>query len=803
MKLNFKQSAFALSFVATFLFIGIQNTQANIPSIGVQFSDGSCNIQVGTPQFTPVTGGDSAPASDSNSYQPNCIKTKLQSSGGSFDEDFRFAIRMGDTCGGPWGSWQYTPWASVGTGWSPWVAAPSKDPSCYQIRVEKRPLSTGGTLQDVQVGMQLGEYNPLLSPPPSSTGCTQHQMFSSGAWSGWGWAETHCRDGNISDTPDVARIYLKATVIAPLDAIPFSDNIPSSFTQKEEKTIGSDRNALSIVMKNTGRRWDSDQSAAQAGSAVGTCEVDTDGDGIFDAPNLLNSNVDKSCTLTYNFSSSKIRLKHITTSFNGVPQVVPYSKPVQITRFVRQYQYCPEPLDPNSDTNCTVGICPLQSRLIPFIKEAHAQLGCDSYLQYDQTQSGSGNVAQNETVSFPMDSLTAPENAGTYTESWKMIDTSNSTFFGTQFDKVISVASGLVATLDVSQRQFEFRSSSPTVGSALIMNAGSASSSMNVTCASSAPWLIIDSCPAGPYVAGDSSANQPFTVNVNTADATIQGEGTYNATINISGTPNTGTQSVGNTPVSVGITYTVPGPDDGGEESDYTLSTAPANQVVSPGDSADYDVWAAPEGTATADDIVQLDIAFPSGAGLSWRFTNSLGTWNTGQNPQMKLNGERATFTIFTSGSTPTQNHSFTLQSTGVTTNIKDIEHDARVSITPSRQDYGLQCPDTSQAPIAVAQGLSRTVSVSVISIKNFNQNVTLSTAPVYAWLTTTFTPNPVTVPANGLALSNLRFQPTESAPTGTYTIAVNGRNSNGNVESCNFRMAVTTSSGDIEEIIP
>ncbi|RJQ28884.1 hypothetical protein C4571_02480, partial [Candidatus Parcubacteria bacterium] len=77
------------------------------------------------------------------------------------------------------------------------------------------------------------------------------------------------------------------------------------------------------------------------------------------------------------------------------------------------------------------------------------------------------------------------------------------------------------ALLDVSKQQFVLSSDGPTGDVALVMNTGEAGSSFIVNCLSDRSWIVVDSCPSGPYVAGQASADQLLSASVATSSSAV------------------------------------------------------------------------------------------------------------------------------------------------------------------------------------------------------------------------------------------------------------------------------------------
>jgi hypothetical protein len=80
-----------------------------------------------------------------------------------------------------------------------------------------------------------------------------------------------------------------------------------------------------------------------------------------------------------------------------------------------------------------------------------------------------------------------------------------------------------------------------------------------------------------------------------------------------------------------------------------------------------------------------------------------------------------------------------------------------------------------SPSSVTVLQGGNATSTITVTSQNGFSSATTLSASGLPSGVTATFSPNPVTPPANGTATSTLTFTATSSATIGTATVTVTG----------------------------
>ncbi|RJP45619.1 hypothetical protein C4587_00510 [Candidatus Parcubacteria bacterium] len=157
------------------------------------------------------------------------------------------------------------------------------------------------------------------------------------------------------------------------------------------------------------------------------------------------------------------------------------------------------------------------------------------------------------------------------------------------------VSQANAASLDVSKQQFVFDSDGTTDDSALIMNIGNPGSSFTATCSANEPWIIVDDCPAGPYVAGQSSENQLLLAHADVSHSQVASAGSYSSQITVAVTPAGPTQAVNGSPKIIDVLYTVSAGGGGGISS-FSLGVLPSSRTVEQGSSTSYAVTAAPSG---------------------------------------------------------------------------------------------------------------------------------------------------------------------------------------------------------------
>ena len=91
----------------------------------------------------------------------------------------------------------------------------------------------------------------------------------------------------------------------------------------------------------------------------------------------------------------------------------------------------------------------------------------------------------------------------------------------------------------------------------------------------------------------------------------------------------------------------------------------------------------------------------------------------------------------------------------------------------------GSSTPDfsvgASPSSVTVTQGGTGTSTITVTSLNGFNSATTLSASGLPSGVTASFSPNPVTPPANGNVTSTVTFTASSSATTGTSSVTITG----------------------------
>ena len=157
--------------------------------IPLQLGDGGCRGQSGPISYTPwfgQGGGWSWWAHDSNGYDPDCFSISLEQNSAKFlAKDFRLAIQMADSgCRGQFGAIRYTPWLSEGGGWTAWASdSNGYDPDCMRVAIESRDVPVISIPRDFRFAIQVSDsgcrgqrgavrYTPWLSEGGGGSGWT-------------------------------------------------------------------------------------------------------------------------------------------------------------------------------------------------------------------------------------------------------------------------------------------------------------------------------------------------------------------------------------------------------------------------------------------------------------------------------------------------------------------------------------------------------------------------------------------------------------------------------------------------------
>ena len=197
---------------------------------------------------------------------------------------------------------------------------------------------------------------------------------------------------------------------------------------------------------------------------------------------------------------------------------------------------------------------------------------------------------------------------------------------------------------------------------------------------------------------------------------------------------------------------------------DFTLSISPSSRSVSQGNQAIYTI------TAT------------SGGGFSSPVTLNYSNIPTGSTAEFSTNpitptptGVTTTFRISTSLSTALGTKVFSVCGRGGSPE-KSHCATAIVAVTASTApSFSLSMTPDERT---VLRDSSTNFTVTVTSVNDFDESVTLKLTGNPSGTSGTFSPNPVTPPGSGTVQSTLNITTTSAPLYGTYTITVNGTSS-------------------------
>lgn len=328
--------------------------------------------------------------------------------------------------------------------WSYWVWPGHSDEmgSATISVINTRPLPAGEVLSNVQLGIELAEDNSGglvgTSQNLQADNCIQQFTPIGGGTSPTAYSYTYGDNCNKSPSgsPDVFRFYLGGTVGT--RSVSMSSNIPS---QMNSQQAGS----YAITVKNTGNvpfvptKW----TFAASGPSVGNCDIDTDGDGVKDAPNpsstayrwLPGSSVPPptyTCKVTGNATTSQIALAHVGSV--TTPPTVNYElmNVTKTTSFTPGYIIQLDNSNPTSPSR-------QPNNSSAFIPSAYAFLSSGSNTggySFPTTLFIKPNtvVSYSQPLEIPIGGtgsftvpITAPQASGQYSETWTFSDPLTST----------------------------------------------------------------------------------------------------------------------------------------------------------------------------------------------------------------------------------------------------------------------------------------------------------------------------------------------------------------------------------------
>ena len=373
-----------------------------------------------------------------------------------------------------------TPWASQTTasspGWSPWIwpgydnglyVGPSTIPEhvsvingvpqygVVSVTLNTQPLPIAGeTLSNVSLGLDVAETNGGPSNYNTPYVACEYGFTPAGGGISpaiHGYVYQNC--SSLSTWVDSVQAGISATLNALPNAQLSSDNIATFSDVNETKYIGTDTNSLNIVMQNTGATtWASDLHTV-VGTPTGTCTYDSNGDGVNDAPIPNAANKGASCTTSYDYSSSQIKLQHTASSFSLTPEAVSYSNIVKITNtvvYAPSEKYCAE-YSGGGGYNSALKTIPQWLIKTALAVSLNGNSHCidweytDPYYYISSSESGSLDILPGSTTTFNISSIKAPSTPGTYNETWQMEQNGNP--FGSSAVVPITVGNGGTITV--------------------------------------------------------------------------------------------------------------------------------------------------------------------------------------------------------------------------------------------------------------------------------------------------------------------------------------------------------------------
>jgi hypothetical protein len=201
-----------------------------------------------------------------------------------------------------------------------------------------------------------------------------------------------------------------------------------------------------------------------------------------------------------------------------------------------------------------------------------------------------------------------------------------------------------------------------------------------------------------------------------------------------------------------------------GPQLDFLISAGPSSQTVAQGGTTSYSVMVTSVGSFNAP--VTLSVSgIPPGSSVS--FSPNVVTPNQGGSVS-------STLTITTSVSTPVQ--SYTLTISGSST-FPLISHSVNVQliVVSLPADFRIDATPKAPTPLIVNPNACGNITVTVTSLGNFSApvNLTLTNRPNY--ITSKYTPNPITPAVGGTIRSNLTLCVLAGAAPVNLTMTVVG----------------------------
>ncbi len=193
---------------------------------------------------------------------------------------------------------------------------------------------------------------------------------------------------------------------------------------------------------------------------------------------------------------------------------------------------------------------------------------------------------------------------------------------------------------------------------------------------------------------------------------------------------------------------------------DFTVSASPSSQTVTAGNPTTYTVTVGSQNSFSS--AVSLSISgLPTGASGSFSPNPVTPPANSSAN---------STLTVTTSTSTPAGTYTLTITGTsGSLSHPTTVQLVVQAVATP---DFTISATPASQT---VTAGNPTTYTVTVGSQNSFSSAVSLAISGLPTGAAGSFSPNPVTPPANSSANSTLSVTTLTSTPVGTYTLTITG----------------------------
>ena len=213
----------------------------------------------------------------------------------------------------------------------------------------------------------------------------------------------------------------------------------------------------------------------------------------------------------------------------------------------------------------------------------------------------------------------------------------------------------------------------------------------------------------------------------------------------------------------------------GGGTASFTLSASPGSVTITQG-------GAAGTSTITVNDLNGFNGSVSlSASGLPSGVTATF-------NPTSTTTTSTLSLTASATASTGT----FTVTITGTSGSLMAT---TTVTLTVNSSASPNFTISASPSSVTISQGGNGTSTITITSQNGFNSATTLSASNLPGGVTASFSPNPVTPPANGSVNSTLTLTASATATTGTSTITVTGTSGSLN-HSTTISLTVNSSTG-------